>query len=173
MRKSGMTLNHAMQHLRSRRPEVEPIPAFMEQLRQYEQKCIDSGAIKPSEGKTVQKRKMDFLSAGPARRPMVGPSMPPGANRISCSQKEEKIEDARKGKVDRKPIGPARAPVVTTLLHDTNAVESQKTEDARKGKVERKPIGPVRAPVVTTVLHETNAVASHPEKQPSQPHTDF
>jgi len=50
MRKAGMSMDRAMRLLKSRRPQIEPIPAFLDQLRQYEQRCLNMGAIKFTTG---------------------------------------------------------------------------------------------------------------------------
>jgi len=67
MRKGGMTLDRAMRTMKSRRPGVSPIPAFMEQLAVYEIKCKQLGSIQTEEGSSNRGGKTSMI--GPARPP--------------------------------------------------------------------------------------------------------
>lgn len=122
MRKVGMTLQRALSLCRARRPDVDPIPAFMTQLQTYETKCRRLGVIREedSDGAGSKKRK---AVVGPAMRPpgppeevatnvtpkkkrMVGP-MPPAkslskVNRIGPSM----------GPLIGPSIGPSQSPPV-------------------------------------------------------------
>mmetsp|Transcript_4123 Transcript_4123/g.5989 ORF Transcript_4123/g.5989 Transcript_4123/m.5989 type:complete len:273 (-) Transcript_4123:90-908(-) len=46
MNKVGMDLDNALALVKQRRPEADPIPAFLEQLKRYEGECKDLGLIK-------------------------------------------------------------------------------------------------------------------------------
>ena len=45
MSKVGMTLKNALELCRTKRPCVEPIPAFLDQLGRYEIQCREEGLI--------------------------------------------------------------------------------------------------------------------------------
>lgn len=64
-----MTLDRAMRTMKSRRPGVSPIPAFMEQLAVYESKCKQLGSIQTDGGKIDRGGKTSMI--GPARPPMT------------------------------------------------------------------------------------------------------
>lgn len=86
-RKAGMNLEDSMELIRQKRPEAEPIPAFIKQLQEYEQECIGLGVIsqqskrKCEDGtKPVTKKRKAIGPVGPPKRAaMIGPSLPPQA----------------------------------------------------------------------------------------------
>jgi hypothetical protein len=108
MNKVGMNLEEALALIKRRRPCVEPIPAFLEQLKRYEVECkslrlikkqIGDGNGEDGEGKegcddvsSSKKRKAESQGKrviGPMRP--IGPSMPP-----SSATKTEVKEDVLK-----------------------------------------------------------------------------
>jgi protein-tyrosine phosphatase len=84
IRKCGMTLDRAMSTMKSRRPDVSPIPAFMDQLTKYEAQCQKLGVIQPLTGQKETTligparptRSSDEHNEEKEKRPMIGPSMP-------------------------------------------------------------------------------------------------
>lgn len=84
---AGLTLQEGMDLCKRRRPEVDPIPAFVEQLKIYESRCKKMDMVRSSEnsfggvgsgdlkGKS-KKRKAGEVSIGPARGPPRGPTRP-------------------------------------------------------------------------------------------------
>jgi len=80
IRKVGFTLDDAIALMKSKRPIVDPNPAFMEQLRVYEGKEWNAAKKRRQEksengdGKNNKKRKMIGPSMPP---PSIGSSMPP------------------------------------------------------------------------------------------------
>lgn len=96
---AGLTLQEGMDLCKRRRPEVDPIPAFMEQLMTYESRCKKMGMLQskdniPQRNDAVNlkekgmKRKTRELSIGPARGPprpigpVLGPPKGPTKNAI-------------------------------------------------------------------------------------------
>jgi len=64
--KAGMTLKDAMMLIKRRRPEAEPIPAFLDLLERFEQTCNTSSGHK-------RKTKKQLQVVGPTIGPSVGP----------------------------------------------------------------------------------------------------
>ena len=64
--KAGMTLKDAMMLIKRRRPEAEPIPAFLDLLGRFEQTCNTSSGHK-------RKAKKQLQVVGPTIGPSVGP----------------------------------------------------------------------------------------------------
>ena len=110
MSRQGMTLEEAMTLLKTKRPAVEPIPAFQKQLQDYEKLCVESGSIVKSgvkrkqddEGGTSMKRKVVSAPIGPAfqstkaagsfnvpsERIAIGPMLPPSHGKVAVSSPE-------------------------------------------------------------------------------------
>lgn len=112
MRKAGMSLEKALALCRARRPDVEPIPAFMAQLKTYEDKCRRLGVIrddnkepKPVVGDEGNDKKRKG-PVGPAIGPpaMIGPMI--GPSREGSKGDEDKRVRSKKMRV----IGPAVGP---------------------------------------------------------------
>lgn len=104
MNAAGMSFDNAFKTCQRRRDCVNPIPAFVAQLKEYETECKRKGLIQSNGGEVKsnqtadKKRKVAGPSRGPAPRPMVGPSVPP--------QEDEK--DDEKIKSSSNPdIGPS------------------------------------------------------------------
>lgn len=100
MRKVGMTLESALDLCRARRSVAAPIPAFVEQLAEYEKKCVRIGSIKMA-GKKKRKHNDDSGSScsTKARLEAIGPMLPPNVQREAgrkdvTSLQENKIKDA-------------------------------------------------------------------------------
>jgi len=69
-----MTFDNAFNLCRRHHPDVNPIPAFLTQLRKYEVKCWKLGVISGTGNvKSSKKRKSP---PGPSRGPVIGPSWP-------------------------------------------------------------------------------------------------
>ena len=113
MRKCGMSLDRAMSTMKSRRPEISPIPAFLEQLSKYEVKCKQLGAIK-SEGEsgTVEARSTGNrpTEIGPARPLSKGPSKPSAANGDVCARASSIMGGMKRS------IGPAIGPFLPNKI---------------------------------------------------------
>ena len=80
MRKVGMTMKGALALIREKRPDADPIPAFISQLETYEKKCIELGVISKDSSKRKieerdQKEKKKQRRIGPQQR-VIGPSLP-------------------------------------------------------------------------------------------------
>jgi len=84
---SGLTLQEGIDICKRRRPEIDPIPAFVGQLKIYETQCRESGMIQPttnnhgSDGRCDRqdrgaKRKAGWAAIGPFRGPARGPTKP-------------------------------------------------------------------------------------------------
>ena len=77
-----MSLTSALALIQRRRPEAEPIPDFMDMLRQYEAQCRNDGAIVEEETSSTEHRSKKRTAtaavgpapgSGPHKRAMVGP----------------------------------------------------------------------------------------------------
>jgi hypothetical protein len=73
MSRQGMMLEAAMTLLKTKRPAIDPIPAFQIQLQDYERLCVESGSIV----KSAAKRKHDAEGAASRKRTVVGASIGP------------------------------------------------------------------------------------------------
>lgn len=80
-----MTLDDAMELVQRRRPEVDPIPAFLNMLRDYELQCRSQGDIASDSATKKFGNKRAAAVVGPSgpspnrSRPRIGPSLPPPA----------------------------------------------------------------------------------------------
>jgi len=134
MRKVGMTLESALKLCRARRSVADPIPAFVEQLAEYEKKCIRIGSIKVVENKKRKQKDESGSSCSTKARletvvgpmmppnfqkedPVIGPALPPKSiccnEGISSAQNEEKGKDEKSLKeklIEDHIIGPALPP---------------------------------------------------------------
>lgn len=70
-----MPLDDALALIQRRRPDAEPIPDFMDMLRQYEAQCRRDGAIvdQVNESSRKHKKRTAAAAAGPASKTDVGP----------------------------------------------------------------------------------------------------
>ena len=73
MSRQGMTLEAVMTLLKTKRPAIDPIPAFQKQLQDYESLCIESGSIV----KSAAKRKHEVEGGASRKRKLVGTSIGP------------------------------------------------------------------------------------------------
>lgn len=76
-----MSLNDAMTTIQRRRPEAQPIPAFFELLKRYEQQLQQSSRKQKHSGNnefSMGKKKQKVV-AGPSTGPSIGPSIGPSA----------------------------------------------------------------------------------------------
>lgn len=99
MNRQGMTLNSALSLCQEKRPCVQPIAAFMEKLREYEEQCISKELISvvnnSAEGTRVEKRKASSVKdiAGPSKRKCaIGPALPPGFKLTQSVSEKSKHE---------------------------------------------------------------------------------
>uniref|UniRef100_A0A7R9ZF94 protein-tyrosine-phosphatase n=1 Tax=Pseudictyota dubia TaxID=2749911 RepID=A0A7R9ZF94_9STRA len=129
MRKLGMTFDKAFALCRRRRPDVNPIPAFVTQMRKYEMKCRKMGIISSDEGSELSSKKRKS-PAGPSRGPSgqvpatglsrpvqgpaIGPLLPPDPQMREHSLDEPQLK--KKAKKDQytggDSIGPAIGPAM-------------------------------------------------------------
>jgi hypothetical protein len=89
MRKLGMTKQEAMALIRKGRPDVNPIPAFVSQMEEYEKKCIELGVI------DVQKRKMNSQAEPKMenKKRRIGPAIGPQRGPASTAKPEASEHD--------------------------------------------------------------------------------
>jgi hypothetical protein len=88
MNKQGMTFDSALELCQKKRPGVEPIPAFVDQLRCYEIQCREVGLI-PScstdgggaEGQDETSEKDGSRKRKTSKSSSIGPSLPPSSKR--------------------------------------------------------------------------------------------
>lgn len=88
MNKQGMTFDSALELCQKKRPGVEPIPAFVDQLRRYEIQCREVGLI-PScstdgggaEGQDETSEKDGNRKRKTSKSSSIGPSLPPSSKR--------------------------------------------------------------------------------------------
>ena len=118
MRKLGMTYADAIEMCQRKRPEAQPIPAFVEQCQKYERKCRKLGVIKSGGGgsgsSSPKKRKLG-PSIGPAIGPSIGPSIgpePPAAGGAGAKSSDNRHPAPVIGPV----VGPAEAATRQRLL---------------------------------------------------------
>ena len=101
-----MTMKQSLKLCQRRRPMVDPIPAFLDQLRAYEKECragghltaVDDTQENDDEVNAAGKRKTENNSGGDEKKrrvvgPAIGPSMAPA-----------------RGPVVSASIGPAKGP---------------------------------------------------------------
>lgn len=101
-----MTMKQSLKLCQRRRPMVDPIPAFLDQLRAYEKECragghltaVDDTLENDDEVNAAGKRKTENNSGGDEKKrrvvgPAIGPSMAPA-----------------RGPVVSASIGPAKGP---------------------------------------------------------------
>lgn len=88
MNKQGMAFDSALELCQKKRPGVEPIPAFVDQLRCYEIQCREVGLI-PScstdgggaEGQDETSEKDGSRKRKTSKSSSIGPSLPPSSKR--------------------------------------------------------------------------------------------
>ena len=104
-----MSLNDAMAFIRQKRPEVAPIPAFMSQLQEYEQMCIELGVVHDSKRKHENSggdKKSAKRRIGPAMGPpqrVIGPSLLPS---VDAKLQGEEVGTSEKHQEDATIYGP-------------------------------------------------------------------
>eukprot|EP00588_Corethron_pennatum_P002756 CAMPEP_0194286344 /NCGR_PEP_ID=MMETSP0169-20130528/32345_1 /TAXON_ID=218684 /ORGANISM="Corethron pennatum, Strain L29A3" /LENGTH=317 /DNA_ID=CAMNT_0039032749 /DNA_START=62 /DNA_END=1015 /DNA_ORIENTATION=- len=95
MRVAGMTFDDGLSLCRSRRPECNPIDAFVRQLKEYEAKCLKKGYIGKSLRTSCGGGAADAIHTSPA----IGPAAGSGIGAATGSG-----------------IGPAVGPAISTSL---------------------------------------------------------
>ena len=125
-----MSLDEGLTLCRRRRPEVNPIPAFMSQLVAYEKTCMDLGLISKSDdskgtgavnniGGSKRKRVIGVL--GPTQRPRIGPSIGPSLPPSIASSSGSKNISKKDKSDSQSVIGP--------LMSKKNTCAETKSED--------------------------------------------
>jgi len=132
MRRGGMALDVAMRCLRYHRPEVQPIPAFMEQLRLYEETCVKRNLI------TEYVFRPPKASPPPLKRKApIGPCLPPHLSKHPVQIDDQDVSSPAKRcctshlEPTQPIIGP-QLPQKSSSTTDTNASSSHKDTDALK-----------------------------------------
>lgn len=95
-----MTLQDSMALIQEKRPEANPIPAFMSQLQEYEKTCMNLGVFQHSKlkrdsvernHKPEQKRRAPIgPSAMPKKQRVIGPAAAMPSRTETTDQKEGK-----------------------------------------------------------------------------------
>eukprot|EP00978_Attheya_sp_CCMP212_P039263 scaffold202677_cov51-Attheya_sp.AAC.2 len=139
-RKAGMTMDESLDLCRSRRPVVDPIPAFLEQLRQYEEKCKG----------VIGKRKALASSKQKKRKRVIGPVMGPQPQTIK--------PDAENESKRRAAIGPQlpshltsqdtinKVTIIESAIGPQLPVSRTQDDDNQKSCSSAAPIGPMMPP---------------------------
>lgn len=151
MGRAGLTLQEGIDLCKRRRPEVEPIPAFVGQLKIYESRCIEMGMIRVTDDIARstgggdrytggKKRKLDNATIGPARGPAKGPS------RNIIGPTKNPMKDG-----NTPVIGPSLPPPASTDYDGVNDSPSLLEKD--KAKVRYTAIGPEKEPSVPPLSH--------------------
>eukprot|EP00559_Dactyliosolen_fragilissimus_P007708 CAMPEP_0184858882 /NCGR_PEP_ID=MMETSP0580-20130426/3911_1 /TAXON_ID=1118495 /ORGANISM="Dactyliosolen fragilissimus" /LENGTH=235 /DNA_ID=CAMNT_0027355223 /DNA_START=340 /DNA_END=1047 /DNA_ORIENTATION=+ len=127
MKKVSMPLDEALSLCRKRRTNVfvEPIPAFMKQLRMYEKKCVDLGFIGK---KSVTKKSNRCIGDGAKPRKICGPSIGPLLPQESCTGHNKK-QDGKKVKVASKKIDPCENKRKGQEQNDNISVQKKMKQD--------------------------------------------
>ena len=118
-----MTLKQSLALCKRRRPMVDPISAFLEQLRTYEQECISWGHLSVSDvtQDTAEKKASDnSVTKASAKVASVGPAKPS----LGVGDKRKTADSGNNGDGDKKkrivgPIGPPRGPAKPTVAAAT------------------------------------------------------
>eukprot|EP00550_Attheya_septentrionalis_P009804 CAMPEP_0198284708 /NCGR_PEP_ID=MMETSP1449-20131203/4163_1 /TAXON_ID=420275 /ORGANISM="Attheya septentrionalis, Strain CCMP2084" /LENGTH=147 /DNA_ID=CAMNT_0043981913 /DNA_START=344 /DNA_END=787 /DNA_ORIENTATION=- len=132
-------MDESLDLCRSRRPVVDPIPAFLEQLRQYEEKCKG----------VIGKRKALASSKQKKRKRVIGPVMGPQPHTIK--------PDAENESKRRAAIGPQLPSHLTSqgTINKVTITESaigpqlprtQEDDDNQTSCSSAAPIGPMMPP---------------------------
>ena len=172
MRKVGFTLPDALEMIKRRRPNAQPIPAFMNWLRKEERKLAQeaaSGAAVGEEDKEVPKKKAAVVGPmrGPTKGPMRGPTAAPDSSNsngkrpatdndqgVSSSDNKEDDEKAKKRARIDKIIGPSRGPPTTSTsqqqlssLSPSSSLRRPKSWASINGSNRNRPPSPTRDPM--------------------------
>lgn len=82
-RRENMGLTEILQHLKRRRPCIDPIPSFLDMLKTYESRCVAEGHLtvggeKKAGNKTTdpESQSQQQRSQTPHRKRPIGPTMP-------------------------------------------------------------------------------------------------
>jgi len=110
MRKVGMPLDAALALCRRRRPGADPIPAFLAQLRKYEERCRELGVIKEPASTTFGGGFVRGPLTGPVRGSgsVIGPAMGPVREK---STPIGPVMGPSAGPSRKRPIGPSLPPL--------------------------------------------------------------
>lgn len=121
-----------------KRPQAEPIPSFVTQLKAYEKRCIEIGVISKD-----SKRKVDDCEYGnkPAKKRAIGPAAPPPKRVIGPSlppsvAADKNCGDSETFKVDKVVCGPELPCSARVAARKENAGKEEKrlVKDEDKGE---------------------------------------
>jgi len=85
-----MTLQDSMTLIQEKRPEANPIPAFLDQLQEYETTCIDLGIYSSSKSEKSKVETKRRAPIGPAAMPKKQRVIGPAAMPLPRNEKEDK-----------------------------------------------------------------------------------
>lgn len=118
-----MQLADAMAMVKRRRPRAEPIPAFLEMLKDYEKQCQSLGVLRASAPEKKKKEVGSLMpSLGPSverasKKPVIGPELPNAkienkhikelASAPESLNKKKGSDENRKETVKRRIVGPS------------------------------------------------------------------
>jgi len=131
-----MPLDKALALIQRRRPEAEPIAAFVDMLRQYEQQCVRDGVIvldneanTATNNNNVKKRAAVGPSRGPepspAKRSMIGPVV--GRHVVAVGPQPQPIMGPS--------LPPAKAEPDEPSPHHSRSSSSSLSNESSSGKV--------------------------------------
>jgi hypothetical protein len=117
--KADMSLEEGMALVHRRRPQAQPIPAFIEILEQYEKELIISNNKKreSANGREKEQSRQDTTKrrrvVGPSIGPSIGPAGPPpiGPQKPSV---DDSVESPSKESTNTPAIGPSLLPNTTS-----------------------------------------------------------
>ena len=107
MHEAGMVLEDALEVCRRRRDCVNPIPAFLSQLKEYEVECRREGLIIQNDDGADQKAVGAMAGSLKGKRKAIGPSRGP----MPASNPTDDDHDGGTSNKKRRAIGPSRGPV--------------------------------------------------------------
>ncbi len=106
MHEAGMALEDALEVCRRRRDCVNPIPAFLSQLKEYELECRREGLIIQNDHGADQKVIGPMAGNSKGKRKAIGPSRGP----MSVPNPTDDDHDGGTSKKKLRAIGPSRGP---------------------------------------------------------------
>jgi len=156
MGRAELTLLEGMNLCKRRRPEVEPIPAFVRQLKIYESRCAEMGMIRVTNDITEgdrhmrgQKRKVIGVKIGPAR----GPARGPNTSIIGPNKNPNKDGNDIDGTNSRTRTTPVIGPSLPPSVNDDGVSDASSLLELHKARAKFIAIGPQKKPLVPPLLH--------------------
>lgn len=150
MGRTRLTLREGIDLCKRRRPEVEPIPSFVEQLKIYESRCIETGMIRVIDDcarstkggdryTSGKKRKLDDATIG-----VRGPAKGPSRNIIGPTKNPKKDGNIL-------VIGPSLPPPASA--DDDGVNDASSLLEQRKARVIYATTGTEKEPLVPPLSH--------------------